>query len=125
MEWSTDVYLVALLQQYLTPEVSVADFVHEQLITDKQKDELTVAIRQVTKLWRTISTPYDVFLNYTCLDWANEEDVDQIIPMVRRGMFDLMLGDQIRRMLLNQYEEVRNIRSCIEEIGRASCRERV
>jgi len=115
MEWSTDLYHASLLEEYLTPEVWVADFVRDQLITDDQKDAITVAIRQVKKLWRTITAPYDVFVNYTCLDWTKEEDVDEVIPVIRRGMFDLMLGDRMRRMLVNQYEEVQVVRSRFED----------
>ena len=115
MEWSTDLYHVAQLEEYLVPEVWVADFVRDQLITNDQKDAMTVAICQVTKLWRTITEPYDVFVNYTCLDWTKEQDVDEVFGMIRRGMFDLMLGDRMRRTLVNRYEEVRVVRSRFED----------
>jgi len=87
----------------------VADFVHEQLMTDSEKDKVTVAICQVKKLYWAILTPFNGFLNYSSLDWTNEEEVDEAVLMLCKGMFDLMLGDWIRRMLLNQYEEVRDI----------------
>jgi hypothetical protein len=114
MEWSTDLYLVSLLQEYVTPEPFIADFVRDQLITDEQKDALTVSIRQVTKIWRTISTPYDAFVNYTGLNWRKEEEVDELMPLIRGGMFDLMLGDRLRRMLINGYEEVDAVRRRFE-----------
>jgi len=115
MEWSTDLHLVSLLQEYVAPEARVADFVREQLTTDGEKDKITLAIRQVKKLYRAIETPFDGFLNYSGLDWNNKEEVDEATLMLRRGMFDLMLGDRIRRMLLNRYKEVRDIRRRFEE----------
>jgi hypothetical protein len=109
-----DLYLVSLLQEYVTPEPFVADFVREQLITDEQKDALTVSIRQVTRIWRTISTPYDAFVNYTGLDWRKEGEVDELMPVIRGAMFDLMLGDRVRRMLINRYKEVDAVRRRFE-----------
>jgi len=101
MEWLTDLHLVLLLQEYVAPEAQVADFVCEQLMMDSEKDKVTVAIRQVKKLYQAIVTPFDGFLNYSSLDWTNEEEVDEAVLMLRKGMFNLMLGDRIRRMLLN------------------------
>lgn len=114
MEWSTDLYRVSLLQKFVSPKAEVSDLVREQLTTSRQKDDMTVALRQVMKLWRTIDTPYDVFVNYTCLDWDNQQEVYQVLPELRSAMFDLMLGDQVRRLLLNRYSDVYAIRKRIE-----------
>ena len=115
MEWSTDVHLVSFLQEYVTPEACVAGFVRKQLTMDGQKDVDTVAICQLRKLYRSISMLFNRFLNYSGLDWTKVEEVDEVVVMLRNGMFDLMLGDQIRRMLLNQYKEVGDIRRCFED----------
>jgi hypothetical protein len=93
----------------------VPDFVRDQLFTDDQKDEMTVSLRQIMKLWRTISTPFDAFVNYTGLDWADNDRVCDVLVKLREGMFDLMLGDRTRRVLLNQYEEVHVIRERFED----------
>ena len=114
MEWATDLYLVSLLEKYLTPRPQVARFVRAQLITVDQKDSITVALRRVTKAFHTIDTPYDAFLNHTCLDWNNQGLITQVSPDLRSAMFDLMLGDQTRRLLLSRYSDVHAIRGCIE-----------
>jgi len=115
MEWSTDVHLVSLLQEYIAPEACVADFVCKQLTTDGQKDVVTVAICQLRKLYQSISMLFDRFLNCSGLNWTKVEEVDEAVVMLRNGMFDLMLGDRIRRMLLNQYEEVGDVRHRFED----------
>jgi len=109
-----DLHLVLLLQEYVTLKACMAGFVHEQLTLDSQKDIVTVAICQVRKLCWSISTPFDRFLNYSGLDWTKGEEVDKVVVMLCNRMFDLMLGDQIRRMLLNQYKEVGDIQCWFE-----------
>jgi hypothetical protein len=118
MEWATDLHLVSLLQKYLIPPPRVTDLVHTQLMTVDQKDDIIVALRQVMKLWRMVDTPFDALLNHTCLDWNNEKLVEQVFPSLPSAMFDLMLGDKIRRLLLDQYSDVHSIRDCIETFMR-------
>lgn len=115
MEWSLDFLLVSLLQEYLMPETKVADFVRAQLITDDEKDALTVTMRQISNLSRTITTPYDVFVNYSSIDWTDKGEVIRLTPELKREMFDLMLGDRTRRTLLNQYGDVHAIRARFED----------
>lgn len=114
MEWATDIYLVSLLEEYLMPRPRIAGFVRTQLMTLGQKDDIAMALRHVTKLWRTTDTPYDALLNHTCLDWNNQGLVTQVSPDLRSAMFDLMLVNQTRRLLLSRYSDVHAIRGCIE-----------
>ena len=110
MEWSIDLHLVLLLQEYVALEAQVADFVHKQLIMDSEKDKITVAICQVKKLYWAILTLFDGFLNYSSLNWTNKEEIDEAVLMLHNRMFNL-----IRRMLLNQYKEVRDIQHHFED----------
>jgi hypothetical protein len=114
MGWATELHLVSLLQKYLTPHPRVTALVRTQLITMDHKDAITEALRRVTNLCHVIDTPYDAFLNHTCLDWHDEELVAQVSPDLPSAMFDLMLGERVRRLLLNRYSDVHVVRACIE-----------
>lgn len=114
MEWTPDLYLVSLLEEYLFPVPQITGFVQEQLTTIDQKDDMTVALRQVMKLWRTIETPYDALLNHTCLDWRDELLVAEVLPDLRLAMFTHMLGDKTRKFLLDRYSDVHLVRSYLE-----------
>lgn len=114
MEWSDELYVVSLMEKYVAPEPHVADFVRRQLITQDDTDEITVALRHVTKGWRTLSTPYDTFVNYTCLDWQDQMLVDQVFEELPSAMFDLTLGIRVRSVLLIQYSELHNVRNWIQ-----------
>lgn len=114
MEWAPDLYLVSLLEEYLFPVPQTTRLVRAQLMTIDQKDDITMALRQVTKLWRTIDTPYDALLNHSCLDWRDEPLVAQVLPDLRLALFDHVLGDKIRRFLLNRYSDVHTVRAYIE-----------
>ena len=115
MELSPQFYVVALLHEYLAQDVYVADFVRDQLITNDQKDEITKTFRKIPKRWRDLETDYDKLLNFSALDWYNENEVENSFPRIRRAMFDLMLGDETRRIHLNRYEEVHTIRTIIHQ----------
>jgi len=119
MEWSTDLHLVSLLQKYLSPPPRVTTLVRAQLMTIEESDRIETALRHVKKLWRTIDTPYDALLNHSCLDWRSQLLVDRVSPALPPAMFDLMLGDKPRRLLLNRYTEVHNIRRRIEKFVEA------
>jgi hypothetical protein len=113
MEFSPQFHVAGLLHEYLEQDTFVPGFVREQLITNEQKDKITEALRKVRKEWRSLDTNYDRFANFSSLDWYDENEVDQVTPMIRRAMFDLMLGDETRRIHLNRYQEVHTVRDLI------------
>lgn len=113
MEISPQFYVAALLHQYLAQDVFVADPVRVQLMTNEQKDGMTQALRKIGKAWRDLDTDYDRLLNFSALDWSDVNEVENSLPRVRRAMFDLMLGDETRRIQLNRYQEVHAIRNLI------------
>jgi len=115
MEWSTDLHLVSLLQQYLVTPPRVTPFVRGQLKTTEENDNIEAALRQVMKLRRRVETPYDTLLNHTCLDWRNQRLVGLVSQDLPPAMFDLMLGNKARRFLLNAYTDVHNIRRRIQK----------
>ena len=115
MEMSPQFYVAALLHKYLAQHVYVADFVRDQLLTNEQKDEVTEAFRKIKKPWRDLETDYDRLLNFSALDWYDENEVENSFPRVRRAIFDLMLGDETRRIQLNRYQEVHTIRTIVHE----------
>ena len=113
MEISPQFYVAALLHEYLAQDVYVAEPVRAQLLTNEQKDGLTEALRKIRKAWRDLETDYDRLLNFSALDWSDVNEVENSLPRVRRAMFDLMLGDETRRIQLNRYQEVHAIRNLI------------
>jgi hypothetical protein len=113
MEFSPRFHLAGLLHEYLAQDAFVPSFVREQLTTNEQKDQITDALRKVGKKWRSLDTDYDRFVNFSGVDWSDANEVDKAMPMIRRAMFDLMLGDETRRIHLNRYQEVHAVRNLI------------
>jgi hypothetical protein len=115
MELSPQFHTAGLLDQYLAQDTFVADFVRDQLITNTQQDYITEAFRKLLKHWRDLETDYDRFANFSGLNWYDEEEAYRAMARVRNAMFDLMLGDETRRINLNRYQEVHAVRNIVHE----------
>ena len=113
MEWSTELNRVELLNLYLGPEPKVASFVREQLITDEEESEIKKAVRNTAEGKTGSNTIYDGYLKHTSL---NLKRVLAGVGMkaVVGVMFDLNLGDRVRRLQLNQFSDVREARELVE-----------
>jgi hypothetical protein len=113
MEWSTSLNRVVLLNIYLGPEPEVASFVRGQLITDKEEEAIKKAIRSAAKGSRKLETIYDGYLIRTNLN------VDRLLSEVGMNalvgaVFDLTLGDRVRRLQLNQFSDMHEARELVE-----------
>jgi hypothetical protein len=106
MGWATELHLVSLLEKYLSLYPRVTALVRAQLMTVDHKGAITEALHRVTNLFHVIDTPYDTLLNHTCLEWHDEQLVTQVSPDLPSAMFDLMLGERVRKMLLNRYSDI-------------------
>ena len=115
MEWSTDLHLVSLLQNYLVPHPRVTSLVRAQLTTVNESYDIQVALRRVTNRLRKVDSPYDALLNHTCLNWGNERLVDRVSSALPSAMFDLMLGNEVTSQLLNKYTDVHSVRRRIQK----------
>jgi hypothetical protein len=115
MGWATELHLVSLLEKYLSLYPRVTALVRAQLMTVDHKGAITEALHRVTNLFHVIDTPYDTLLNHTCLEWHDEQLVTQVSPDLPSAMFDLMLGERVRKMLLNRYSDIHSVRACIED----------
>ena len=110
MEWATDLHLVSLLQKYLSPPPIVTDLVRGQLMTPNQDNDITMALN-----WVPIGTgnPYEAILDHTCIWWGDQGTPNAVPSDLPTGLFDLMLGDRIRTLLLENYTDTHIIRGCI------------
>lgn len=113
MELSPQFYVAGLLHEYLSQDTFVPGYVRKQLLTNIEHDAISEAFRKVKKRWRDLETDYDRFVNFSGLDWRDEDDTHDAIPLLRTAMFDLMLGDETRRINLNRYQEVHVVRNIV------------
>lgn len=114
MELSPQFQTAGLLHKYLSQDTFVAEHVRKQLMTSVQHDAIAEAFRKVKKHWRDLETDYDRFVNFSGLDWYEDEDESwAALSAARRAMFDLMLGDETRRVNLNRHQEVHVVRNAV------------
>jgi hypothetical protein len=114
MEWSTALNHLVLLKNYLGPDPEVGSFVREQLITPGEEDRIREAIRDARPGNRTSKSRYTSYLRHTHLD-LKKVSSDVGLEALVGAMFDLELGDRVKRLQLNRYSEVHEARALIED----------
>jgi len=113
MEWSTSLERVVVLKLYLGPEPEVASFVREQLITDEEEAAVRRSINNVAK---GEASPESVYGEYLTRSSLNVKRVLLEVGMksLAGAVFDLNLGDLVRRMQLSRFSEVHEARELVE-----------
>ena len=118
MMLSTELYLVAMLDEYIAPEPVVAGFVRTQLL----RHESDMAIRQAVQQHQRGEHPtfagefYYTCLSYTGLDFNSENPA--LAAAVSKGLlhhhlFDLGLGRYFKASRIQRYAEFHTIRESI------------
>ena len=113
MEWSTLLNRVTLLSGYIGPEPEVSTLVREQLTTDAERATIRKAVAAVMGGVQKMETPYDIYLRRTNLNIV-EIVMDIGIEPLAEAMFDLNLGDRVKRLQLNRFSDVHEVRECVE-----------
>ena len=106
---------VALLNAYLGPEPEVESFVREQLITDKEEVRIREAIRNAGAGNGTLESIYGAYLLRTHLDVKKISSSKVGFEALVGAMFDLELGDRVKRLQLNRYSDVHEAREFIDD----------
>jgi len=104
---------VGLLNLYLGPEPKVASFVREQLITDEEESTIQKAVGNAAKGKIRLNSIYDRYLAHTSLNLQRvleEVGMETVVGV----MFDLNLGDRVRRLQLNRFSDVHEVRELVE-----------
>ena len=114
MEWSTLLNRVALLSIYIGPEAKVSTIVRDQLITVSKEATITKAVTDALKGVREMKNLYDAYLLWTTLDVAEVAAKVGVKPLVE-ALFDLNLGDRVKRLQLNSFSDVREARDLVEQ----------
>lgn len=114
MEWSTALNRVALLNVYLGPEPEVWSFVRNQLLTRNEEERIREAIRKARVGNGTLESIYDGYLLRTHLNIRKISSSEFGLEALVGAMFDLELGDRVKRLQLNRYSDVHAIRELID-----------
>jgi hypothetical protein len=113
MEWSTALNRVVWLNLYLGPEPEVAKFVRKQLITDGEEATIVKAIRSAAEGNRKLESIYDGYLMRTNLNLEevlSEVGMEALVGVV----FDLNLGERVKKLQLNRFTDVHEARELVE-----------
>lgn len=114
MEWSTLLNRVSLLSSYIGPEAKVSTIVRDQLITASEEATITRAVTAALNGNQEMKTLYDAYLLWTNLDIVEVVGKVGVKPLVE-ALFDLNLGDRVKRLKLNSYLDVREAREVVEQ----------
>lgn len=117
--WSTDLYLVALLDEYVGSKPVVADYVREQLLREDERNAIGRAIDSRREGRADPDGQYDCWLRHSGIDFTDEErDLANAIAggHLLRALFDLTLGRSIRTRMLNNYTEFREVRRAVRAV---------
>ena len=113
MEWSTLLNRVALLSIYIGPEAKVSTIVRDQLITVSEEATITKAVMAALEGVREMKNLYDAYLLWTTLDIVEVVAKVGVKPLVE-ALFDLNLGDRVKRLQLNGFPDAREARELVE-----------
>lgn len=113
MEWATLLNRVALLSIYVGPEASISTLVRRQLINDSEEATIAEAISATLNGDRKMQNVYNTYLLWTTLDVAQIVAKVGIKPLAE-AMFDLNLGNRVKRLQLNRYCDVHEARELVE-----------
>ena len=114
MEWSTALNHVVLLNIYLGPEPEVWSFVRNQLITRNEEERIRKAIQKARVGQGTLESIYDGYLLRTHLNIRKISSSEVGLEALVGALFDLELGDRVKRLQLNRYSDVHEIRELID-----------
>jgi hypothetical protein len=126
MEWSGDLYLVALLDSYVGSKPVVAENVRRQLLRNEEEERVLQAVEDRAKGRPDVGDLYGAWTSYTALDFRNPSPAlvravtNGILP---RALFDLMLGQRVKTFKLNRFSEVHTVRNWIVSFFRLWCLE--
>jgi hypothetical protein len=115
MEWSTLLNHVVLLKIYLGPEPEVASFVRQQLITSNEEARIKEAIQNATAGNAPSESIYGGYLLRTHLDLKKISSSEVGLKELVGVIFDLELGDRVKRLQLNRYSDVHEARKLIND----------
>ena len=115
--WSTDLYLVALLDEYVAPQPVVANYVRKQLLQEDEKNVIQQAIDNAREGQHDLNGTYGRWLWYSGIDFDSQ--ASNLPNVIARGdllcaLFDLMLGQSVKIHMLNHYTEFHEVRCTIE-----------
>jgi len=114
--WSTDLYLVTLLDEYVAPQTVVSDYVRKQLLRQEEENSIRQAIENRQEGQRDINDTYERWLWYSGIDFETQAlNLRNIIARgdLLRALFDLTLDQSVRHML-NHYTEFHEARRTIQ-----------
>lgn len=114
MEWSTLLNRVALLNIYIGPEAEVSTLVRHQLMTDSDEAQIMEAVTVALNKDQKLENVYDAYLLSTSLDIAHVVAKVGIQPLVE-AMFDLNLGDWVKRLQLSDFRDLHEARDVVEK----------
>ena len=113
--WSSDLYLITLLNSYVGPKPVVVGFVHQQLLQNQEQFVICSIIQARLHRESTPESLYNVWLSYSAINieknqatFANEDSLE----LLTHGLFDLFLGT-IKSFHLDHYSEVHAVRGMI------------
>ena len=118
LAWSTDLNLVALLDQYVAPTPVVTELVRGQLLRIDQVEAIREAIRARIHGETLIENRYFEWLSHSGLNFR--ELTPELLSVfnrsvLHRALFDLQLGQAVKSEKVNRYREVGELRSAIED----------
>lgn len=119
MACSTDFYLLVLLDAYVGPTPSTADFVRKELLCDEQLEDIRSSIYDRIGRPGYTNGLYRAWLNHSGLDFENKSST--LIRFIEKGilqhaLFDLMLGRRVKSLQLGYYSEVHQLRNLVGEL---------
>jgi len=116
--WSTDLYLVALLDEYVAPQPTVADNVRKQLLREEEVHSIRQAIDNRREGQCDLDgNYYERWLWYSGIDFHDEDsNLPNIIACgdLLHALFDLMLGQSVKTHMLNHYTEFHKARCTVQ-----------
>ena len=110
---------MVLLDGYVGPKPITGSFVREQLLSEKEVEEIREAIKDRVEEAGFTYGLYRTWLNRSGLDFENQpETLRDLVQegVLQRSLFDLMLGPRVKSFQLAGYSEVHQFRELIGDL---------
>ena len=114
---SKELYLVALLDEYIGPTPVMAEFVRAQLLSEVQMERIREAVEDKVKGESNFEGPYQTLLEHS--GFCVMKNPSHAVSVIERGiihnaLFDLMTARRVKLLQTKGYSDVHEARALIK-----------